>query len=237
MTLSSPAELIRQRLVALAMVGGPLLLAAGSLLVPADVGSKADSLQATVAQLQVAAAHRGQVFAALLLHVLGGLLLIPAVGGLLRLARHRGAALATTGGVLAGIGAGFIAADAALFGLTSYFASAPGLDQAAMADYLFAMKADPGAYLLFLVYLLFPVGILVTAIALLRARTVARWQPWLLLVGILLAVAAPGGIVGGLGQLPLIAAFTALASRLWRPATTPTPTWSTATPAPAGTAN
>jgi hypothetical protein len=111
MTQSSPAELIRQRLVALAMVGGPLLLAAGSLLVPADVDSKADSLQATVAQLQVAAAHRGQVFAALLLHVLGGLLLIPAVGGLLRLARHRGAALATTGGVLAGIGAGFIAAE------------------------------------------------------------------------------------------------------------------------------
>jgi len=237
MTQSSPAGLVRQRLVALAMVGGPLLLAAGTLFVPADVDSKADSLQATVAQLQVAATHRGQVFAAFLAHVLGGLLLIPAVGGLLRLAHHRGAALATTGGVLAGIGAGFIAADAALFGLTSYFASAPGLDQAAMARYLFTMKADPGAYLLFFVYLLFPLGILVTAIALLRARTVAPWQPWLLLVGILLAVAAPGGIVGGLEQLPLIAAFTALASHLWQPATTPTPTWSTATPTPAGAAN
>jgi hypothetical protein len=236
MTPSSPAGLVRQRLVALAMVGAPLLLASGSLLTPAGVDSRADSLQATVAQLQVAAAHRGQVFAAFLAHVLAGLLLIPAVGGLLRLARQRGAVLATTGGVLAGIGAGFIAVDAALFGLTSYFAAAPGLDRAAVAPYLFAMKADPGAYVLFFAYLLFPLGILLLAVALLRARTVARWQPWLLLAGTLLGAAAQGGIVAGLEHLPLIAAFTALAVHLWWPATTPAPAWSPA-PSPAGAAN
>lgn len=236
MIWSSPAGLVRQRLVALAMVGAPLLLAAGTLLSPADVDSKANSLQATVAQLQVAGAHRGQVFAAFLLHVLGGLLLIPAIGGLLCLARHRGAALATIGGVLAGIGAGFIAVDAALFGLTSYFAAAPGLDQAAVARYLFAMEADPGAYALFFAYLLFPLGMPLVTLGLLRARTVGRWQPWLLLLGTLLGAAAQGGIVGGLEHLPLIVAFTALASHLWRPATTPAPTWSPTTPSPAAAA-
>jgi hypothetical protein len=236
MTQPSPAGLVRQRLVALAMVGAPLLLASGSLLTPAGVDSKADSLQATVAQLQDAAGHRGQVFAAFLLHVLAGLLLIPAVGGLLRLAPERGAALATIGGVLAGIGAGFIAVDAALFGLTSYFAAAPGLDQAAVARYLFAMKADPGAYVLFFAYLLFPVGILPVALGLLRAHTVPRWQPWLLLAGTLLGAASEAGIVAGLEHLPLIVAFTALAVHLWRPATTPTPAWSPA-PSPAGAAN
>jgi hypothetical protein len=233
---SSPTGLVRQRLTALAMIGAPVLLALGSLLIPADVDSKAGSLQATVAQLQVAGAHRGQVFAAFLAHVLGGLLLIPALGGLMWLARQRGAALATIGGVLAGIGAGFIAADAALFGLTSYFASAPGLNRAALARYLFTMGADPGAYALFFIYLLFPLGVLLVALALLRARTVARWQPWLLLVGTLLGAAAQGGIVGGLEHLPLIAAFTALAIHLWRPAITPTPAWSPATPSPAGVA-
>jgi hypothetical protein len=236
MTESSRTGLVRRRLSALAMVAAPVLLALGLLLIPAEVDSKANSLQATAAQLQIAGAHRGQVFAAFLAHVLGGLLLIPAVGGLLRLAHQRGAALATVGGVLAGIGAGFIAADAALFGLTSYFASAPGLDRAALARYLFAMAADPGAYALFFVSLLFPLGILLVALALLRARTVARWQPWLLLVGAMIGAVSQGGIVGGLEHLPLIAAFTALAVRLWRPATTPAPAWSAATPSPAGAA-
>jgi hypothetical protein len=202
MTEWSPTALARQRLTALAMVGAPVLLALGSLLIPADVDSKADSLQATAAQLQVAGVHRSQVFAAFLAHVLGGLLLLPAVGGLLRLARHRGAALATTGGVLAGIGAGFIAADAALFGLTSYFASAPGLDRAALAHYLVAMTADPGAYALFFVSLLFPLGLLLVAAALLHARTVPGWQPWLLLVGAMLGVVSPGGMSAGWNTCP-----------------------------------
>jgi hypothetical protein len=236
MTESSPTGLVRQRLAAVAMISAPVLLALGLLLIPAEVDSKANSLQATAAQLQVASAHRGQVFAAFLAHVLGGLLLIPALGGLLRLARQRGAALATIGGVLAGIGAGFIAADAALFGLTSYFASAPGLDRAALAGYLFAMTADPGAYALFFASLLFPLGMLLVALALLRARTVARWQPWLLLVGAMLGAVSQGGIAGGLEHLPLIAAFTALAVRLWRPATTPAPAWSPPSPSPAAVA-
>ncbi len=104
MTELNPTGLVRQRLTALAMLGGPVLLGLGTLLMPADVDSKADTLQATAAQLQMAGAHRTQVFIVFLVHVLGGLLLIPAVGGLMRLARQRGAALATTGGCWWGSG-------------------------------------------------------------------------------------------------------------------------------------
>lgn len=211
------AELVRQRLVALAMIGAPVLLALGSLLVPGGVDSKADTLRESVAQLQMAGAHRGQVFLAFLLHVFAGLLLIPAVGGLTRLVQERGAALATIGGVLAGIGAGFIAALAALFGLTAYFATATELDPAALAQYQFVMKQDPGAFVLFFVFLLFPLGMLLLVVGLLRARTVPGWQPWLLLIATVVGFFSEGGVVGAAGGLPLVVALTMLALRLWQP--------------------
>jgi hypothetical protein len=59
------------------------------------------------------------------------------------------------------------------------------------------------------------VGLLLLGIALLRAGTVHRAVPIVLIVGAVLAGLAPGGgLAGAVGHLPLAAALIALAVRL-----------------------
>jgi hypothetical protein len=204
----------RAGLLTVAMAATPVLLALGSVLAGPVIDSRADTVPATAAQLQLVAAHRAQTFTAFLVHVIAGLVMIPAVIGLMRLAGARGAALATPGGLMSGLGGGLIAVNSAMFGLTMYFAAAPGLDRAAMTDYVFTMKRDVGAYVLVVPSLLVPVGVIVLAGALLRSRTVPRWQAGLLFVGIVLGFLSPSGAIAAIWHLPLITAFTVLALQL-----------------------
>jgi hypothetical protein len=98
------------------------------------------------------------------------------------------------GGVLAVLGALMLAADKGALCLTmSAMDTLPDGDFAQMMPGLLAMFAKKGWLVLLWGILLLPVGFGIQAIALLKTRTLPRWQSILFLIGVLL-VATPDGL-------------------------------------------
>jgi hypothetical protein len=97
------------------------------------------------------------------------------------------------GGVLAVLGALMLAADKGALCLTmSAIDTLPDGDFAEMMPGLLAMFAKKGWLVLLWGILLLPVGFGIQAIALLKTRTLPRWQSIFFLIGVLL-VATPDG--------------------------------------------
>jgi hypothetical protein len=98
------------------------------------------------------------------------------------------------GGVLAVLGALMLAADKGALCLTmSALDTLPDREFAQMMPGLLAMFAKEGWLVLLWGILLLPVGFAIQAIALLRTKTLPRWQSTLFLIGVLL-VAVPDGV-------------------------------------------
>jgi hypothetical protein len=148
-----------------------------------------------------------------LLQAAAAFLLIPSAVGIAALVPARGSVWATVGIVLTGLGAA--ATGAGLVMITTMMAMLDDADPAlAGRVYDLAGSSTIGG----LPFLLAPamlVGLLLLGIALLRAGTVHRAVPIVLIVGAVLAGLAPGGgLAGAVGHLPLAAALIALAVRL-----------------------
>jgi hypothetical protein len=98
------------------------------------------------------------------------------------------------GGVFAVLGALMLAADKGALCLTmSALDTLPDRDFAQMMPGLLAMFAKEGWLVLLWGVLLLPVGFAIQAIALLKTKTLPRWQSILFLIGVLL-VATPDGV-------------------------------------------
>jgi hypothetical protein len=98
------------------------------------------------------------------------------------------------GGVFAVLGALMLAADKGALCLTmSALDTLPDRDFAQMMPGLLAMFAKEGWLVLLWGVLLLPVGFAIQAIALLKTKTLTRWQSVLFLIGVLLA-ATPDGV-------------------------------------------
>jgi hypothetical protein len=203
-----PAVAVRRRLVAVAMVLAAVTVVVGHLLnVPATLptGSFLDQVEA----------HRSGFLLGGLLQAAAAFLLIPAAIGISALVPARGAAWATVGTALTGLGAA--ATGAGLVMITTMMAMLDGSDRGlAGRVYDLAGHSSIGG----LPFLLAPamlVGLLLLGIALLRAGTVHRAHAIVLMVGAVLAGLAPGGgLAGALGHLPLALALVMLGARLWR---------------------
>lgn len=205
---ASPTAATRRRLVVAAMVvAAATVLVGHALNVPATLPT-ADFLAA----VQV---HPSAFLFGGLLQAAAAFLLIPSAIGIAALAPARGSAWATAGIALTGLGAA--ATGAGLVMITTIMTMLDGADHALAARVYDLAGASAIAGLPFLLAPAMLVGLLLLGIALLRAGSVHRTIPIVLIVGAVLAGLAPGGgLAGAVGHLPLAAALIALAVSLWR---------------------
>jgi hypothetical protein len=204
----SRAGFVRRRLLVVSMVLAALTLLVGHALnVPATLptGSFLDHVQA----------HPSAFLAGGLVQAAAAFLLIPSAVGIMALAPSRGAAWATAGTVLTGVGAA--ATGAGLVMITTMMAMLTGTDRG-LAGRVYELAASSSVTgLPFLLAPAMLLGLLLSGIALLRARTVHVAIVVVLMVGAVLAGLAPGGgPAGALGHLPLAGALLVLGQRLWR---------------------
>ena len=198
---------VRRRLIVLAMVAAAATVLVGHALnVPATLPTR-DFLSAVQA-------HPAKFLTGGLLQAVAAFLLIPAAIGIAALVPARGGAWATVGIALTGLGAA--ATGAGLVMITTMMSMLTGTD-AALAGRVYDLAGSSAiGGLPFLLAPAMLVGLLLLGIALLRAGSVHRAVPVVLIVGAVLAGLAPGGgLAGAIGHIPLAAALVALAVRLW----------------------
>ena len=140
------------------------------------------------------------------------------------LVRGRGAALATTGAVLAVLGAGALAvafgAEAQLLPL----AVDPSVGRDAAVALAELEHDSPMAGLLMAGLPLTGVGTLLLMAGLLRSAAVPRWQPALVVLGTLASLAAaPGAAAGPFLLLPAVLGYAGLARSVFRQLARPSP--------------
>jgi hypothetical protein len=122
------------------------------------------------------------------------LLVVIALHFMKLLDRGSSASAGFVGGVLAILGALMLAADKGALCLTmSAIDTLPDGDFAQMMPGLLAIFAKEGWLVLLWGILLLPVGFAIQAIALLKTKTLPRWQSILFLIGVLL-VGTPDGV-------------------------------------------
>jgi hypothetical protein len=200
----------RRVLLALAVAAAPLLQLAGMLPHPALPEDPAQALA-------VVAEDAGEWFWIHVVAASSAALSIVAMLTLAGLVRRRGAGLATTGAVLAVLGGAALAiafgAEAQLWSL----AADPSLDRAAMVELVALEHDSPGLALLMAGFPLAGIGSLLVMAGLLRSGTVPRWQPGLVVVGLLASLpAAPGSDLGPLLFAPAVVGQLALALSVLR---------------------
>ena len=172
----SPTHLRRARLIGISMIAGPALLFAGNALHP--VNHKTNESE----WLSGIAAHRGQWYLAHIIIFLGLPLFVPAVVGLVRLARERAAGLVDVGSALTVVGLLGTEAFVTVEGFVGWHMTSPGADRGEMVALLERFNQQAATFVpVGLATPLFAVGLAVLAIALLRARVVPA-----ILAGVLL---------------------------------------------------
>src|SRR5690349_14985367 len=130
---------------------------------------------------EVSHAH-GQFLAATVLTSIAALLLIPSGYGIARLVRQRSPRLATIGSSLVAAGAAGLAVGVSIIGFTMGMLTA---HDTALARQVYDIAAhDSFVSIPFDLAPLFSIGMLVLAVALIRARAVPLWQPILLILGV-----------------------------------------------------
>jgi hypothetical protein len=207
-TASPPAR----RLLALAMGAAPILLLAGTAVLPSAIGGQHGAGRAKALHvLRTVAPDRARLPVGLVLVIAGLALLTAAAFGLSWLAR--GSRLSVTGAALVLIGAPMGAAANAVTALVAYRLTDPHLSQSSAVDVYAGTPGAAGA-VVFLLYLLVLPGMILLAIAAWRSRALTWWQAALIGVGVLLGLVAGEGPTGALFSLPLCAGLLIAARRL-----------------------
>lgn len=164
----SIAHRIRRYVAAGSLVAFPALLVVQAPLDPATGGT---------GEVMFAAAsdHAGALLGSAVLIMLSGVLMVPAVGGLVHLARDRGAGLANLAAALGALG-GF-----GHFGIGMFYLVAlglPGGDRNAMIAYIDRLNATPAVgAIAFPLILCFGLGVLAMAWAAWRTGLIGWWGP------------------------------------------------------------
>lgn len=181
-TLSATATRLRRYTAGAALILFPVLLVVQAPIDPA-MGGTGEVMYTAATE------HRGALTASAVLLILSGMLMVPAVMGIVRQARDRGAGLANAGAVLGVLG-GF-----GHFGIALFYVIAlalPGGSRPEMVAFVERLNASPvlGA-IAFPLILCFGLGVLVLAWAALRAGLVGWWGPVLVTVVVLVQFGLP----------------------------------------------
>jgi len=185
-TTSSVAHRLRRYTAGAALILFPALLVGQALIDPAAGGTGEVMYTA-------ATEHREALTASALLLLVSGLLMVPAVMGILHQARDRGAGLANLGAVLGVLG-GFGHAAIAFFYILSL--ALAGGDRAEMVAYIERFNASPAlAAVAFPLILCFGLGVLALPWAAWRAGFIGWWGPAVATTAVLIHFALPVAII------------------------------------------
>jgi hypothetical protein len=190
------------------LVLAPLLLMAGTALTPSGLSDRvAGSRTNALAQLADVAGARDRLPLAVVLVVLGLAALVPAAFELA--SRVPSSRLAVVAAVFVAVGAPMGAATNASSAFLVYQLTDPSVPRDSAVD---VRVASSGQAPVFFLYLLAVLGVVLLAIALLRARVARWWEALLLGGGVLCGFAAPEG-AGAVFTVPLLVGMGLLA---WR---------------------
>lgn len=160
------------------------------------------------------------------LEFITALAMIPAIIGMMYLLARRRPVLGAVGGVISLAGVVALGAFVELH-LLALEMSAPGLDQAAMTEFIATRLDGFGAFAVpLLLVLVMPLGLLLLAIGLKRAKLVTLWAPILVGVHILIHFGVETEL-GEAGSHFVLAAALALIG--WRVHRMPTSEWNGST--------
>jgi hypothetical protein len=174
---------LRQVVLAVAIVGGPLAFVVGGVLAPSIHETGQSTIAANVASNPVINALHVAAF------VLASFLLPIGAFGLARLAYDRTPWLATIGGLLAVVGWLPFSALAALDDLARTMAQLP--DSASYVQLLDRFSTDAAMNTYLLVYIVgHLVAYVLLGVALLRGRVIPRWAAWSMIASSPLTIAA-----------------------------------------------
>jgi hypothetical protein len=169
----------------LGLIGAPALTLISSIASPPLRSDEA-------AQIAQIAAHPARFYVYALLGLLGIMLFVPALVGLAQLAADRHPRL-TGAGLTLSLGGTLVAIGDATTELLIWQTGAPGADRGQMAALLNRYDAAPGSSLPFTIGgLALIAGVIMLAVALLRARTVPAYAPVGLVLGMVSNIVAYG---------------------------------------------
>jgi hypothetical protein len=192
----------RKNLVAACLVMAPLLITIGQIVAG---GIDEDEQAAYLARI---AANETEFYVGNLISIAGAFLIPLAVLGLVHLVRVRRRILGTVVGVVVLVGA-FGLPGAWLAGSLIEYVAAQQPDRAAMAGLLRDLESD-AAIPIFVVWISFTLGLLLTAVGLFVARTVPRWMAGLLAVSVVALFVSDAGVTGIIAGLVIVAAWGAI---------------------------
>lgn len=214
--LNERVERVRYVGTALALILAPLLYMIGQALQPdIDTSSAAE-------QLPVLIEHNNQGVSAILICILGLILFIPAVLGLMRLLHGTGAWLGLVGGSLSIAGLVLFTSLLTAVGLVPFdLADVSESERAGVQTSLQALidsangQGAVGAYV-GIGFAILPLGLLLIAIGLWRARTVARWMAIVIAIGALGLVAGADHWIRALDAAILMVGMGAVGVQMLR---------------------
>lgn len=204
----------RRRILALALPVTAVLLLFGGALTPKGLDRPVTSLAGALRELQIAAAHPGQVYFSNVFVIFGLGTLGVSFFAIAVLASDRDRVLAATAAVIGWFGA-FCAVANVLIGFDLAAAAAVHVSSAA-AQILVSANTAAAAWVFFTGYFAgIPVAVILTGIALWRSQAMPRWLPVLFVVALLAGALAPPGIVSVPLSLPFVIVMMLLARRIW----------------------
>jgi len=208
--------IVRRRLLALVLPLAAVCLVAGEALTPNGLDHPISNLARATKEISIAEAHSGRLYLSNLLVIFGLGALGVSFAAIAVLVQQRGSTIATIAAVTGGL-AGFCGALVNTFiGYDLAAAATAHTGRAGAEQVLLSANRGWVFTLLMIVYLGgVIVATLLSGVALWRSRTVARWLPALFVMGVALGATAPAGVVSIPLQVPIAAALTALAVRIW----------------------
>jgi hypothetical protein len=205
----------RRRVLALALPVTAMLLLFGGALTPRGLDRPLMSLTGALRELQIAAAHPGQVYFSNMLVIFGLGTLGISFFAIAVLASDRDRVLATTAAVIGWFGAFCGAVANVLIGF-DLVASATVHVSSAAAQILVSANTAAAAWVFFIGYFAgIPVATILTGIALWRSQAIPRWLPVLFVAGLIIGALAPPGIISVPLSLPFVIVMMLLARRIW----------------------
>ena len=205
-TITSPVGFrLRKSWILFAIFAAPVFFTVGQTILPSLPDNFAGAYEGMVE-------HRDALLASRLLTAVGAFLFIPAIVGIWSLVPRtaRASWLCLVGGIVFAVGTWCNGLSEAVLGYATHAATSPDVELESGKSVVFALDSL-GAVALpisYFVVIVFGVGVLLLAIGLLIARTIALWMPLLMILGALLSFTFAGmGLLALVTGLPIIAAF------------------------------
>jgi hypothetical protein len=212
----------RQRLLALFLPASAALLTIGEALTPQGLDTPITTTAIALQMLPIAAQYPNQLYLSNLLVILGLVAMAVSFVALTTLVKGRGATLATIAALIGGFGSLAGALVNILVGFNLAAVTQAHLSLIDAARFLVTTFNSEVGNVLTGVYIFGTFGgTILIAIALWRARNTPRWLPVLFVIGQVVGIMAPAGIVSIPLSLPFAIAMFLLAFRIWRSATPP----------------